>query len=583
MESTVAAIAVATEATASTTSSTDVNYKSRLEWKMCIVSTVSLSVVQCHSHLARLQAAASPQKIASSYWKIVYSQARDTPEPEFDLTDCRLKEVPSGVFVLCRVLLKERLRLNNNCLRTLSGGGALSDLSQLRSIDLSSNRFTKLPDDLHALQNLRVNKKFTRLRARLITLIEPFHRTQELILSNNQVAALPAALNQLRNLELLNVSFNALTQIDQIVYMPNLRVLILNGNKQLRRLPTGLTTCDSLTDISLDVDSVEYPPPAVTSRGTLDILQFLQTGIVVEMADDTPATRIKSATHDFIAIEKGEIAVEPAAGHGRHGYGPASDQNQKEHRFIEHERNEYERFQNMDALLHQQSQQRKQELLRNLLHQQNETDTRLKQLQQDRDVERSKLIESILLAEENAGLIVDQLITLKNGPDAALLEQERIEQERLLEQVRFDHAELRKRDILTAMSETLETESRHIQMYHEQRDAANRMRLEQETSATNYEDMIRSMDRERQNVMAVIADDENWQKVAVAKFIEQNDARTWGLVEQVRLVESQLAAMTQCEIERKKCEMSDRLVSGVPAMASTQSKPRLILTFFLHL
>lgn len=38
MESTVAAIAVATEATASTTANTNVNYKSRLEWKMCIVS-----------------------------------------------------------------------------------------------------------------------------------------------------------------------------------------------------------------------------------------------------------------------------------------------------------------------------------------------------------------------------------------------------------------------------------------------------------------------------------------------------------------------------------------------------------------
>lgn len=33
-------IAVASEATASNTSSAGVNYKSRLEWKMCVVSTV---------------------------------------------------------------------------------------------------------------------------------------------------------------------------------------------------------------------------------------------------------------------------------------------------------------------------------------------------------------------------------------------------------------------------------------------------------------------------------------------------------------------------------------------------------------
>lgn len=40
MESTVTAIAVATEATASNTKNIDVNYKSRLEWKMCVVSVL---------------------------------------------------------------------------------------------------------------------------------------------------------------------------------------------------------------------------------------------------------------------------------------------------------------------------------------------------------------------------------------------------------------------------------------------------------------------------------------------------------------------------------------------------------------
>lgn len=395
----------------------------------------------------------------------------------------------------------------------------------------------------------------------LLMAILPF-RVQELFLSNNQIAVLPVAIKKLQNLVLLDVSFNGLKQIDQIVHMPKLRVLILNGNKQLRRLPVELTTCDSLTDISIDEHSIEYPPPAVTSRGTLEILQYLLTGIVVSTDDDTPATRIKSATQDFIAVEKGEIAVEPDAGH------QANERNKREKNFMDHERSEYERYQNMDALLHQKNQERKQEFLRNLLHQQTETDSLLKQLQQEKDVERNKLIGNILQAEESAGVIVEQLISLKNGPDAALLEQERVEQEQLLEQLRIDHAELRKRDVLTAMSETLDAESRQIQMYHEQRDAVNRSRLEQETNVSNYENMVRDMDRDRQNVIALIADDENWQKVAVAKFIEQNDARTWGLVEQVRLVESQLATMTQCEIERKKCEMNERVVSGdMPYMA----------------
>lgn len=80
-------------------------------------------------------------------------QARDTPEPEFDLSDCDLKEVPSGVFVLCRVLRKERLLLNKNQLRCLNGGGSFSDLGELHTLDLTWNRFTTVP----LLLNLRVN------------------------------------------------------------------------------------------------------------------------------------------------------------------------------------------------------------------------------------------------------------------------------------------------------------------------------------------------------------------------------------------------------------------------------------------
>lgn len=85
------------------------------------------------------------------------TQAKDTPEPEFDLSDCNLKDIPSGVFVLCRVLLKQRLNLQNNQLQSLNGGGALTDISNLTFIDLSFNRFTRVPDEFcNTLKNLRV-------------------------------------------------------------------------------------------------------------------------------------------------------------------------------------------------------------------------------------------------------------------------------------------------------------------------------------------------------------------------------------------------------------------------------------------
>lgn len=84
-------------------------------------------------------------------------QAKETPEPEFDLSECQLKDVPSGVFVMCRVLRKEKLLLNRNKLRTLNGGGLLGDLSLLQILDLRWNNLRKLPENLSVLQNLRVS------------------------------------------------------------------------------------------------------------------------------------------------------------------------------------------------------------------------------------------------------------------------------------------------------------------------------------------------------------------------------------------------------------------------------------------
>ena len=67
------------------------------------------------------------------------------------------------MFVLCRVLLKQRLNLQNNQLQSLNGGGVLTDLSNLTQINLSFNRFTRVPDEFcTTLKSLRVSFFFFR-------------------------------------------------------------------------------------------------------------------------------------------------------------------------------------------------------------------------------------------------------------------------------------------------------------------------------------------------------------------------------------------------------------------------------------
>ena len=41
-------------------------------------------------------------------------QARETPEPIFDLSDCDIVGVPTGIYSLCKVFHKEFLNLKNN-------------------------------------------------------------------------------------------------------------------------------------------------------------------------------------------------------------------------------------------------------------------------------------------------------------------------------------------------------------------------------------------------------------------------------------------------------------------------------------
>lgn len=84
-------------------------------------------------------------------------QARENPEPIFDISNCALKTIPSGIFSLCKVFRKKELKLNVNKLTSLSGGGQLEDLSLIKLLDISDNEFVNLPSDIYHLELLEVS------------------------------------------------------------------------------------------------------------------------------------------------------------------------------------------------------------------------------------------------------------------------------------------------------------------------------------------------------------------------------------------------------------------------------------------
>lgn len=73
-------------------------------------------------------------------------------------------------------------------------------------------------------------------------------------------------------------------------------------------------------------------------------------------------------------------------------------------------------------------------------------------------------------------------------------------------------------------------------------------------------EILQNQDVHRAELMVALQQDADLQKAAVGTLLERGDARSWGLVQQVQLVEAQLSALTLIEMDRRKLEMDYQMV-----------------------
>lgn len=170
-----------------------------------------------------------------------------------------MKAIPAGVFINCKVLRKEVLNLSRNSIESLVtiGNRNLSDLWLLQTLNIRENQIKSLPIEINQLTNIR-----------------------ELLVGSNSLIELPLSINTLQYLEHLDLSDNQLTSqsIHVIKCMPSLRILNLTKNKNLKRLPRTLSTCDNLYDLLIDSENFEWPATKILQSTTAAILQYLTTG-----------------------------------------------------------------------------------------------------------------------------------------------------------------------------------------------------------------------------------------------------------------------------------------------------------------
>ncbi|XP_049819054.1 E3 ubiquitin-protein ligase LRSAM1 isoform X3 [Aethina tumida] len=376
---------------------------------------------------------------------------------------------------------------------------------------------------------------------------------KELHLGSNKLKLFPEKICSLcSNLQVLDLSDNHLKSLpENMGDLLNLRKLNINGNKYLKKLPKDICRAQRLTIIELDPLNFVYPPDSITSEGTAAIMKYI--------CEDT--------NRPYISPEDlGEIVIENVV----ETKGDQTDnfqakiwklehiKQQKMQEFLEIERNN-ELMQRQELELANSNKVNREKLLADITLQQNKFDSELNRIHRLKETERFRLIEQLQEAEDSADKAIKQLLSVYKEPYAQLLEHEKMEEQRLFNTV-TKYETLRKADILDAMEEILQQETEQFIMFNQSRIETSRSILETELeSDSKVSEILQNRDLYKAELLSKVREESDLQKAAVGTLLERGDARSWGLLQQVRLVEAQLAALTTFEMDRRKLSMDENL------------------------
>uniref|UniRef100_A0A8C3JG99 Leucine rich repeat and sterile alpha motif containing 1 n=1 Tax=Calidris pygmaea TaxID=425635 RepID=A0A8C3JG99_9CHAR len=375
-----------------------------------------------------------------------------------DISKCELSEVPYGAFATCKVLQKKVLIIHTNNLTSLVPKScSLLSLITLKVLDLHDNQLVSLPADIGQLTSLQV-----------------------LNLERNLLKCLPQSIGDLAQLQTLNVKGNKLKELPATVSgLRSLRALDVSENL-LQELPRVLAHVRTLETLTLDASSMTYPSPDVCSAGTESIQQFLcrECGIPYY-----------PPSHYLLPTLESDGGGTSVDGVDRAAHKYLEEESEWQNKFLDYEKRkekkmqeklEFERRLNMGqrehALLVQQVNSQKDEILQTVREDQLRLEEGLTKHQRYLEEERLKLLQQLKQAEQGiAGriqkLLEDNQRQKQSADILKSLENERIRMEQLMAITQEETEHLRRREVASAMQQMLAESYKNklLQMTYESR------------------------------------------------------------------------------------------------------------------
>lgn len=462
-----------------------------------------------------------------------------------DISKCELLEVPYGAFATCKVLQKKVLIIHTNNLTSLVPKScSLLSLITVKVLDLHDNQLALLPADIGQLTSLQV-----------------------LNLERNLLKCLPQSIGDLAQLQVLNVKGNKLRELPATVSgLRSLRTLNVSENL-LQELPRVLAHVRTLETLTLDASSMTYPSPDICSAGTESIQQFLckECGIAYYPPSEYVLPALES--------DGGETSVD---GVDRTVHKYLEEESKWQNKFSDYEKRkekkmqeklEFERRLNMGqrehALLVQQINNQKGEILQTVREDQMRLEEGLTKHQRHLEEERLKLLQQLKQAEQGIASRIQKLIEdnqrQKQSSDILKsLENERLRMEQLMAITQEETEHLRRREVASAMQQMLAESYKNklIQMTYESRrqDLVSQACSSLAEMDQKFQQILAWQQMDQNKAVSQILQQSEMQKAAFEALQVKKDLMHRQIRNQIKLIETELLQLTQLELKRQELD-----------------------------